>query len=210
MRPLEVGVVMRGAVLVTIALASLAAFAADAGTVSIEQRLDAYLRAATARGHFNGTVLVVRDGQVLLRKGYGYADVATRVPNRPTTRFRISSLTGDITHVALLQLVERGRLGLDDSLCEHMRPCPATWRPITVRLLLTARSGLPSARPLPPRTLTLAEWMTRLRGRPLAFAAGRGRDRSEAPGSWARMSWKSFRVRRGSTSSDATFYVAPV
>jgi CubicO group peptidase (beta-lactamase class C family) len=181
MRPGEARAATRRAVVAAIWLVCFAAFASDAGTVSIDQRLDAYLRAATARGDFNGTVLVVRDGRVLLRRGYGYADVSARTPNRPSTRFRISSLTGDITHIALLQLVERGRLNLDDSLCEHLQPCPATWRPVTVRLLLTSRSGLPSARPLPPGTLTLAEWMARLRARPLAFAAGRGRDRSETP-----------------------------
>jgi CubicO group peptidase (beta-lactamase class C family) len=115
MRPGDAQAVIRRAAVAAIGLVCFAAFAGDAGTVSIEERLDAYLRGATARGDFNGTVLVVRDGRVLLRKGYGYADVAARTPNRPATRFRISSLTGDITQIALLQLVERGRLSLDDS-----------------------------------------------------------------------------------------------
>ena len=154
--------------------------ASTSRSASIGERLDAYLRAATARRDFNGTVLVVRDGRVLLRKGYGFADAGARTRSRVGTRYRISSITGDVTELALLQLVDRGRIGLDDSLCVHLRPCPASWQPITVRLLVTGRSGLPSARPLPQATLTLAEWMARLRAGPLSFSAGRGRDRSEA------------------------------
>ena len=117
----------------------------------IPARLDRYLAAATARVAFSGSVLVVRDGRVLLRRGYGFADATRRTPNRPSTRFRISSLTSDITLVALLQLADRGRLELDDSVCRHLRPCPAGWRPVTVRHVVTGRSGLPSARPLPGR-----------------------------------------------------------
>jgi CubicO group peptidase (beta-lactamase class C family) len=58
------------------------------------------------------------------------------------TRFRISSLSTDVMFVALLQLVDRGRLQLGDSLCKHIEPCPPRWRPITVRLLVDGRSGL--------------------------------------------------------------------
>lgn len=167
------------------ALALLAAVlsapsARPAAVEDVGARLDRYLAAATARLDFTGTVLIVRDGRVLLRRGYGFADPARGTPNRPSTRFRISSLTSDITLLALLQLVDRGRLQLDDSVCRHLRGCPAGWRPITIRLVATGRSGLPSARPLPRTTLALADWMTLLRSRPLAFPAGRGRDRSEA------------------------------
>jgi CubicO group peptidase (beta-lactamase class C family) len=117
-----------------------------AASVDVSARLDAYLRRATARREFNGTVLVVRGGRILLRKAYGWADLRERRPNRVATRFRISSLSTDVMFVALLQLIDRGRLDLDDSLCKHIQPCPARWRPITVRLLVDGRSGLPSAR----------------------------------------------------------------
>jgi CubicO group peptidase (beta-lactamase class C family) len=96
------------------------------------------------------------------------------------TRFRISSLSTDIIFIALLQLVDRGRVDLDDSLCEHIEPCPRRWQPITVRLLVQLRSGLPSARPLPRRSRSIPEWIAALGARPLAFRPGKGRDRSEA------------------------------
>jgi CubicO group peptidase (beta-lactamase class C family) len=154
--------------------------AARAASVDVSARVDAYLREATARREFNGTVLVARAGRVLLRKGYGWADLRQRRPNRVRTRFRISSLSTDVMFVALLQLVDRGRLHLGDSLCEHIEPCPPRWRPITVRLLVDGRSGLPSARPLPRRTRTIPEWIAALAAKPLAFQPGNGRDRSEA------------------------------
>jgi CubicO group peptidase (beta-lactamase class C family) len=151
-----------------------------AASVDVSARLDAYLRQATARREFNGTVLIARGGRILLRKAYGWADLRQRRPNRVRTRFRISSLSTDVMFVSLLQLVDRGRLDLDDSLCKHIEPCPSRWRPITVRLLIDGRSGLPSARPLPRRTRTISEWIAELGTKPLAFHPGKGRDRSEA------------------------------
>jgi CubicO group peptidase (beta-lactamase class C family) len=153
---------------------------AFAASVDVSARLDAYLRQATARREFNGTVLIARGGRILLRKAYGWADLRQRRPNGVRTRFRISSLSTDVMFMALLQLVDRGRLDLDDSLCKHIEPCPRRWRPITVRLLVDGRSGLPSARPLPRRTRTIPEWIAALGARPLAFQPGKGRDRSEA------------------------------
>jgi CubicO group peptidase (beta-lactamase class C family) len=153
---------------------------AGAASVDVSARLDAYLRQATARREFNGSVLIARGGRILLRKAYGWADLRQRRPNRVGTRFRISSLSTDIMFIALLQLVDRGRIDLDDSLCEHIEPCPRRWQPITVRLLVEGRSGLPSARPLPRRSRTIPEWIAALGARPLAFRPGKGRDRSEA------------------------------
>jgi CubicO group peptidase (beta-lactamase class C family) len=151
-----------------------------AASADVSARLDAYLRQATARREFNGTVLIARAGRILLRKGYGWADLRQRRPNRASTRFRISSLSTDVMFVGLLQLVDRGRLHLGDSLCKHIEPCPPRWRPITVRLLVDGRSGLPSARPLPRRKRTIPEWIAALAAKPLAFQPGKGRDRSEA------------------------------
>src|SRR5688572_28616092 len=147
-----------------------------ATSVDLSAKLDAYLRQATARREFNGTVLIARGERILLRKGYGWADLRQRRPNRVGTRFRISSLSTDVMFVALLQLVDRGRLHLGDSVCKHIEPCPPRWRPITVRLLVDGRSGLPSARPLPRRTRTIREWIASLAAKPLAFQPGKGRD----------------------------------
>ena len=144
------------------------------------ERLDSILAAASRRLDFQGSVLIAHEGRVLLRKGYGYANAARHIRNSPNTRFRISSLTTMFNEIALLQLEERGRLSLERSVCSYLAPCPASWRPMTVRLLIDGRSGLPNIRPYPERTRSLVAWINWLRARPLAFKPDKGRDRSEA------------------------------
>jgi hypothetical protein len=149
-------------------------------TTTVAGELDAILRTATARGEFNGSVLVARRGRILLRKGYGWSDLTVRVRNRPKTRFRISSLTNTFTAVSLLQLVARDKLRLESSVCAYLPRCPRAWQALSVSELLAGRSGIPSSRPLPPRTRSLDAWINWLRARPLLFMPGTARDRSEA------------------------------
>jgi CubicO group peptidase (beta-lactamase class C family) len=150
------------------------------GTTTVGGKLDAILRTATARRDFNGSVLIARRGRILLRKGYGWSDLATGVRNRPTTGFRISSLTNTFTSVSLLQLVARDKLRLESSICAYLPRCPRAWEALNVSELLAGRSGIASSRPLPPRTRSLDAWIDWLRARPLLFTPGTARDRSEA------------------------------
>jgi CubicO group peptidase (beta-lactamase class C family) len=147
---------------------------------TVAGKLDAILRAATARREFNGSVLIARRGRILLRKGYGWSNLAARARNRPTTAFRISSLTNAFTAVSLLQLVARDKLQLESSICAYLRRCPSAWQAVSVRELLAGRSGIASSRPLPPRTRSFDAWIDWLRTRPLLFTPGTARDRSEA------------------------------
>jgi CubicO group peptidase (beta-lactamase class C family) len=144
------------------------------------ERLDSILTTASRRLDFQGSVLIAREGRVLLRKGYGYANTGRHVRNSPNTKFRISSLTTMFNEIALLQLEERGRLNLERSVCSYLALCPASWRPMRVRLLIDGRSGLPNIRPYPTRTRSLAAWVNWMRARALAFKPDKGRDRSEA------------------------------
>lgn len=61
---------------------------------------------------------VARNGRLVLARGYGYADLATREPVAPTSRFRIGSVSKPITAVATMKLVEEGQLSLDDRVVE--------------------------------------------------------------------------------------------
>jgi CubicO group peptidase (beta-lactamase class C family) len=142
-------------------------------------QLDRFLTAAAARLDLNGAVLVAKDGEIVLRKGYGWADAARRAPNRPSTRYRISSLTSRFSQIALMQLERRGAVAGTASVCTYIPRCPAAWRPMTVDLVLAGRSGLPLFPPR-PATRTLDGWIEWLRASPLRFAPGRGRDRSES------------------------------
>jgi CubicO group peptidase (beta-lactamase class C family) len=136
---------------------------------------DTYLQAQADRG-FGGAVLIARDGAVLLAKGYGYANREWRIPNTPQTRFRIASLTKSFTAVAVMQLYEKQRLALEDSICSYLDPCEESWRKVTIRHLLSNSSGIPNHfsgteidRALPA---TRDQVLARIRRKPLEFAPG--------------------------------------
>ena len=94
--------------------------AALAGTASAQDlpgtaAIGHCLRGAVERKGVPGVVALVTDRErVLYRGAFGVADVATSRPLTPDALFRIASMTKPITSVALMQLVEQGRLGLDD------------------------------------------------------------------------------------------------
>lgn len=123
--------------------------------------IDDVLRAAVARRDVPGVVALVANRERVLYEGaFGVADVATGRPVMQDALFRIASMTKPITSLALMQLVERGRLGLDDPAEKYLpelanpevfesfdaasgayRLRPAS-RPPTVRHFLTHTSGL--------------------------------------------------------------------
>ena len=140
--------------------------AASAATASAQDspatgRLDASLRGAVERNDVPGVVaLVTSRERVLYRGAFGVADVATGRPLAADALFRIASMTKPVTSVALMQLVEQGRIGLDDA-AENVLPelkglkvltsfdpasgvytLRAPARPPTVRHFLTHTSGL--------------------------------------------------------------------
>lgn len=90
--------------------------------------------------------LVYRD-QLFWAKGYGWADVARKVPATPTTAYRIASITKTFTATAILQLRDQGRLRLDDPVVKYVpwftpRDTFPGDPPITIRHLMTHASGL--------------------------------------------------------------------
>jgi CubicO group peptidase (beta-lactamase class C family) len=96
-----------------------------------------------------GSLAVSHNGRMLLVRGYGLADKATGAPVAPRTKFRLGSMSKPITAVAILKLVEEGRLGLDDRILpllgELAPPADAIRDPrvqaITVRHLLKHTGG---------------------------------------------------------------------
>ena len=92
---------------------------------------------------FSGAALVSRHGKVLLRDAWGRADRKAGTPNTPETRFRIGSMNKMFTAVATLQLVERGKLALDDPIGKYVQNYPnrEIASKVTVRHLLTHTGG---------------------------------------------------------------------
>jgi D-alanyl-D-alanine carboxypeptidase len=92
---------------------------------------------------FAGAVLVARHGKVLLQHAWGRADRKAGTANTPATRFRIGSMNKMFTAVATLQLVQAGKLALDDPIGKYLRDYPNkdVAAKVTVRHLLTHTGG---------------------------------------------------------------------
>jgi D-alanyl-D-alanine carboxypeptidase len=90
------------------------------------------------------TVVVVKDGRVIFRKGYGMANLELKTPMQPDMVFEIGSLTKQFTSTAILMLVEQGKLSLDDDLHKYLPDYPDKGAKISIENLLTHTSGIKS------------------------------------------------------------------
>jgi serine beta-lactamase-like protein LACTB, mitochondrial len=114
--------------------------ALPAATVTnIEKAVTAFMARANAPGV--SLAIGVR-GQLRFENGYGLADLENFVPAKASTVYRLASVSKPITAVATLQLVERHRLALDDTVGRWLPDLPAALHPITLRQLLSHQSGI--------------------------------------------------------------------
>jgi CubicO group peptidase (beta-lactamase class C family) len=141
-------------------------------------RMDQVVLAFTNAKQFMGSVLVAREGDLLFDKSYGMANLEWGVPNTPTTKFRIGSLTKQFTAAAIMLLEERGRLRTDDPIKKHLPDAPAAWDKVTIFHVLTHTGGIPSFTSFPDyRQKSLApmsaeQLVAWFKDRPLEFEPG--------------------------------------
>lgn len=88
------------------------------------------------------SVLVLRDGEPVLRAAYGMADLELGVEATPATNYRLASVSKQFTAAAVLLLAEDGALGIDDPVRTWLPSLPASADAVTLRHLLTHTSGL--------------------------------------------------------------------
>lgn len=118
-------------------------------------------------------VMVRHDGEVVLSAGYGLANLEHGVRVTPQTVFQSGSMGKQFTAMAVMMLVEEGKLSLDDRISKHF-PVPPSWSRITVRHLLTHTSGLGDY----PENFSLQKNYTEddlrkmIVAQPLSFASG--------------------------------------
>lgn len=105
----------------------------------IERAVTAFMSNVNAPGV---SVAVSHGPTVRWANGYGLADIEQFVPAKADTVYRLASVSKPITAVAVMQLIERGRLSLDDTVSKWLPDAPSVWRPITVEQLLTHQSGI--------------------------------------------------------------------
>ncbi len=143
------------------ALVAFPGFSA-AQPADIATKADQYLTVRAEMGNFTGAVLIAKGDRVLFRKGYGYADVAKRIPFTPNTQHEVASVSKMFTAMAALKLSEAGKLKLTDSICMYLDDCPAAWQPITVDEVIHHSSGIPDyEEPLGLGSKEYMEFMTK-------------------------------------------------
>jgi CubicO group peptidase (beta-lactamase class C family) len=87
-------------------------------------------------------IAVVDDGRIVVQRAYGFANLETDTPVAVNSIFEIASLTKQFTAVAIMMLVEEGKVRLDNPLSTYVQPVPPSWERISIRHLLTHTSGL--------------------------------------------------------------------
>jgi D-alanyl-D-alanine carboxypeptidase len=105
--------------------------------------LGGFVREEASADRFSGAVLVAKDDKVLFSKAYGLADREREIPNTVQTRFRIGSMNKMFTAVAILQLVEAGKVNLTASLGTYLTDYPnhEVAEQVTIHQLLTHTGG---------------------------------------------------------------------
>lgn len=88
-------------------------------------------------------IAIVQDGKIVLSKSYGLAYIQDSIPVKNNTIFPINSNTKVFTAVAIMQLVEQGKVELNASINKYLDDLPPLWQKVTVEQLLTHISGLP-------------------------------------------------------------------
>lgn len=106
------------------------------------EELHQYLLKKTEKNKFSGTVLIAKDGNPIFQRAYGYASKRFEVPNKLDTKFNLGSINKSFTAVAILQLVEDGKILIDDPIGKYLDIFPQDIADkVTIRHLLNMRSG---------------------------------------------------------------------
>lgn len=105
-------------------------------------------------------VIVVKDGKVVLSLAKGMADISKRAAIDVQTVFDVASVSKSITAIAVMQLVEQGKLSLDDSILKWLPELPASWHGITVHHLLSQQSGIPDITRVNPQAFRAFDGMS--------------------------------------------------
>ncbi len=119
-----------------------------------EQRVDRLFQPYQGSDVPGAAVMIIQDGQPVLLKSYGMADLEEGIPVSSQTNFRLASLTKQFTAMAIMILAESGKLSYDMALTEIFANFPEYGHRITIRQLLQHRSGLIDYEDLMPDTVT--------------------------------------------------------
>ena len=147
-------------------------------TEELGNRVDVIAKQMLSRHTAGVSVAVARDGRVILARGYGMANVEHSVAVTPETVFHIASISKNILAAVVLQLVDEGKLRMDDDVTKYVPEAPTQGRHVTVRQLLNHTSGIYSFTSLPNAAdnerleLTHEQVLRLIKDRPFDFEPG--------------------------------------
>jgi D-alanyl-D-alanine carboxypeptidase len=106
-------------------------------------RVDQFIRAHIKKNQIPGLSLaVIRNGKVIKARGYGFSNLELNVPATKDTVYEIGSISKQFTAMAIMLLVEDGKLSLDDKLTKYLFPLPTRWQEFTIRACLDMTTGI--------------------------------------------------------------------
>src|SRR5271168_766863 len=109
----------------------------------VDATLDGIAKRVIARERVVGaSVLVAQNNKIVLQRGYGFADVGLDAPAKAETVYGVVGPMMPFTGVAVMQLVERGKLSLDDDISKFIPEFPLQGHHVTIRQLLNHTSGI--------------------------------------------------------------------
>jgi D-alanyl-D-alanine carboxypeptidase len=155
-----------------------AAAAQASPDASLAAKIDAVMAEAYKPGEPGAAIIVRKNGQTVLRKGYGMANLELGVAVAPDMVFRLGSITKQFTAVSILMLAQEGKLGLQDEITKHLPGYPTQGRTITIEHLLTHTSGIQSYTDMPEwlplwrKDFTLPELIDLFKDKPMTFEPG--------------------------------------
>src|ERR1051325_326899 len=125
--------IMKEAAVTIILLACCAIAQAQTPPAELSDRVDAIANKMLSRPVAGISVAIARDGQMVFARGYGMANLEHSVPVTPETIFHIASISKNILSAVVLQLVDEGKLRLDDDVTKYVPEAPTLGHHVTVR-----------------------------------------------------------------------------
>ncbi len=154
------------------------AFAQLPPSEELANRVDAIAKQMLSRPAAGISIAVARDGQVMFARGYGMANLEHSIAVTPDTVFHIASISKNILAAVVLQLVDEGKLRLDDDVTKYVPEAPTVGHHVTVRQLLNHTSGIYSFTSLPDANnnerfdLTHEQVLALIKDKPFDFEPG--------------------------------------
>ena len=106
------------------------------------KQIDDFMSAINKSGQFMGAVLVAKNGEIIYKRGFGFADINTKEEFTPTTQCYIGSLSKQFTAMGIVILKEKGQIDYEQSIRQYFPELPECFQPVTIRNMLQHTSGL--------------------------------------------------------------------